>query len=208
MWAPETRETADHSIPFLVGAALLDGTIEAATFSEERVADPRLRALMQKVQVIHDPELDKLQPSVDPCRMEITLKNGTKKLSNVDYPKGHVGNPASDQDIENKLARMNNGLLSPGRVSALLDACWRLDELDDVRELISATRAGWKSRAMRSATEKGGMCSSKSSSLWRSRLGLPHATLAQNYPSSRYLVSGFAPAARRYHGAAACAEND
>ena len=142
MWAPETRETADHSIPFLVCAALIDGTIEAATFAPERIADPRLRALMQKVQVIHDPELDKLQPSVDPCRMEITLKNGTKKLSNVDYPKGHVRNPASDQDIENKLARMNNGLLSPGRVSGLLDVCWRLDELGDMRELISATRAG------------------------------------------------------------------
>ena len=142
MWAPETRETADHSIPFLVCAALIDGTIEAATFAAERIADPRLRALMQRVQVIHDPELDKLQPSVDPCRMEITLKNGTKKLSSVDYPKGHVSNPASDQDIENKLVRMNNGLLSSARVSGLLDLCRRLEELDDMRELISATRAG------------------------------------------------------------------
>ena len=142
MWAPVTRETADHSIPYLVSAAILDGTIEAATFSAERIADPRLRALMQRVQVIHDPELDKLQPSVDPCRMEITLKNGTKRSSSVDYPKGHVRNPASDQDIENKLARMNNGLLSPARVSGLLDLCWRLEELDDVQQLISATRAG------------------------------------------------------------------
>ncbi len=142
MWAPVTRETADHSIPFLVCAALLDGTIDTATFSAERISDFRIRALMQKVQVIHDPELDKLQPSVDPCRMEITLRNGARKLSSVDYPKGHVRNPANDNDIENKLVRMNNGLLSPGRVSGLLDLCWRLDELDDVRELIAATRSG------------------------------------------------------------------
>ncbi len=142
MWAPATRETADHSIPYLVSAALLDGTIEAATFSAQRIADPRLHALMQKVQVIHDPELDKLQPSVDPCRMEVTLKNGIKKTSSVDYPKGHVRNPASDQDLENKLVRMNNGMLSPARVSALLDLCWRLEELGDMRELITATRAG------------------------------------------------------------------
>jgi len=101
-----------------------------------------LRALMQKVQVIHDPELDKLQPSVDPCRMEITLKNGVKKSSNVDYPKGHVRNPASDPDLENKLMRMNNGLLSPARVSGLLALCWRLEELGDMRVLIAATRAG------------------------------------------------------------------
>lgn len=142
MWAPATRETADHSIPFLVCAALLDGRIDAATFTAERISDSRIRALMQKVQVIHDQELDKLQPSVDPCRMEITLKNGEKKLTSVDYPKGHVKNPASDKDIENKLVRMNNGLLSPGRVSALLEVCWRLEELDHMRELISAMRAG------------------------------------------------------------------
>jgi 2-methylcitrate dehydratase len=142
MWAPVTRETADHSIPFLVCAALLDGRIDAATFAAERISDSRLRALMQKVKVIHDQELDKLQPSVDPCRLEIVLKNGGKKLSSVDYPKGHVKNPASDKDIENKLVRMNDGLLSPGRVSGLLEVCWRLEELDDVRELISAMRAG------------------------------------------------------------------
>ncbi|MBI4191610.1 MAG: MmgE/PrpD family protein [Betaproteobacteria bacterium] len=140
MWAPATRETADHSIPFLVCAALLDGKVDAATFTAERLSDPRLRALMQKVRVIHDKELDKLQPPVDPCRLEITLSNGEKKLSSVDYPKGHVKNPASDKDIESKLVGLNNGLLSPGQVSGLLDVCWRLEELDDVRELVSAMR--------------------------------------------------------------------
>ena len=141
-WAPTTRETADHSIPFLVCAALLDGKVDAATFSAERISDPRLRSLIHKVQVIHDRELDKLQPSRNPCRLEITLKNGAKKLSSVDYAKGHVKNPASDKDIEVKLASMSNGLLSPAQVTELLDMCWRLEELDDVGELISAMRIG------------------------------------------------------------------
>lgn len=141
-WTPTTRETADHSIPFLVCAALLDGKIDAATFGAERIADPRLRSLMQKVQVIHDQELDKLQPGSNPCRLEITLKNGEKRHSSVDHPKGHVQNPASDKDIENKLAGLNNGLLSPGQISGLLEACWRLDELDDVRKLVSSMRIG------------------------------------------------------------------
>ena len=140
MWAPATRETADHSIPYLICAALLDGTIEAASFSPQRLADPGLRALMQKVQVIHDPELDKLQPAVDPCRMEITLRNGAKISSHIDYPKGHVKNPASDRDLEEKLIRMNAGLLSSSRLAKLLELCWRLEELDNVAELISATR--------------------------------------------------------------------
>ena len=114
--------------------------IDSASFTDERRSDPRMRSLIQKVQVIHDKELDKLTPAVDPCRLEITLKNGEKKLSSVDYPKGHVKNPASDKDIENKLISMNNGLLAPDRISELLDICWRLEEIDDIRKLVSAVR--------------------------------------------------------------------
>jgi 2-methylcitrate dehydratase len=139
-WMPTTRETADHSIPFLVCAALLDGKIDAATFAAERISDPQLRSLMQKVQVIHDRDLDKFQPSRNPCRLAITLKNGEKRHSSIDYAKGHIKNPASDKDIENKLVSLNDGLLPPGQIDRLLDLCWRLESLDDVRELVSVMR--------------------------------------------------------------------
>lgn len=139
-WTPTTRETADHSMPFLVSAALIDGKVDSSSFTEARILDPELRALMQRVKVIHDKELDQLQPHTNPCRLEITLKDGKTVTGSVDYPKGHVKNPATDADLERKLIALNNGLLSPRQVSRLLDLCWKLDELDDMRELISATR--------------------------------------------------------------------
>ena len=139
-WMPTTRETADHSIPFLVCAALLDGKVDPSTFTTARIEDPAIRALMQKVKVIHDKSLDAMQPQSNPCRIEITLKNGKAVTGSVDHPKGHVKNPASDADIERKIAGLNNGLLSPRQLGALIDLCWRLEELDDVRELVSATR--------------------------------------------------------------------
>ena len=139
-WNPTTRETADHSLPFLVCAALLDGTVNIDTFSDERIADPQLRSLIQKVEVIHDKELDKFTPDATPCRMEVRLKNGEKIFSNIDFPKGHVHNPASDKEIEGKLVSLNRGMLSPRQISKLLDSCWRLEELSDVRELISTMR--------------------------------------------------------------------
>ena len=110
-WNPTTRETADHSIPFLVSAALLYGWVDAATYSQERLFDPRLRALIQKVEVIYDKELDKMQPQSVPCRLEVRLKNGTRKTSSVDHPLGHIRNPASDKDIERKFKGLNNGLV-------------------------------------------------------------------------------------------------
>jgi len=139
-WNPTTRETADHSIPFLVSAALLYGWVDAATYSQERLFDPRLRALIQKVEVIYDKELDKMQPQSVPCRLEVRLRNGTRKTSSVDHPLGHIRNPASDKDIERKFKGLNNGLVSVRRASRLLKMCWQLDELDDVSEIVSLLR--------------------------------------------------------------------
>jgi 2-methylcitrate dehydratase len=139
-WNPTTRETADHSIPFLVSAALLYGWVDAATYSKERMFDPRLRALIQKVEVIYDKELDKIQPQSVPCRLEVRLKNGARRTSNIDHPLGHVRNPAGDKDIERKFAGLNDGLLSPRRASRLLKLCWKLDELEDVSEVVSLLR--------------------------------------------------------------------
>jgi len=139
-WSPTTRETADHSIPFLVCAALLDGKVDPASFTPERIADPRLRALIGKVTVIHDKELDRMQPHANPCRMEITHRDGTKVVGSIDHPKGHVKNPASDLDLEHKMDTLNNGLLSTRQLTRLLDLCWKLDQLADVRELLSAMR--------------------------------------------------------------------
>ena len=68
------------------------------------------------------------------------MDRGGKKRSSVEHAKGHVKNPASDKDIENKLASLNSGLLPPSQIARLLDVCWRLEELDDVRKLVFVTR--------------------------------------------------------------------
>ncbi|HEV7821579.1 MAG TPA: MmgE/PrpD family protein [Burkholderiales bacterium] len=139
-WNPTTRETADHSIPFLVSAALLFGWVDATTYAPENLFDPRLRELIAKVEVIHDKELDKMQPQSVPCRLVVKLKNGERKVSNIDHPRGHVRNPASDQDIEKKFRGLSAGALSARRISRLLKLCWKLDELDDVSEVVTLMR--------------------------------------------------------------------
>jgi len=140
-WAPATRETADHSIPYVVCAALLDGKLDATSFTPQRIADAKVRALMQKLTVVHDKELDKLPPQADPSRLTVTLKGGVKKTSSVDHPKGHVKNPPTDRDIEEKLERMNNGLLAPARLDALRELCWHVEDMKDMADLVEATRA-------------------------------------------------------------------
>jgi 2-methylcitrate dehydratase len=75
-----------------------------------------------------------------PCRLVVTLENGERKVSNVDHPRGHVRNPASDKDIEKKFRGLSAGALPARRISRLLKLCWKLDELDDVSEVVSLLR--------------------------------------------------------------------
>lgn len=81
-----------------------------------------------------------MQPHSNPCRIEIVLKSGKRKYTSVDHPRGHVKNPASDEDIERKFVGLNQGMMSRARVRRLLDLCWKLDELDDVSEITGLFR--------------------------------------------------------------------
>ena len=61
-WRPETRETADHSIPYVVACALQFGTVEPAHFEDDVLRDPVLLDLMQRIEVVQDPECDAAWP--------------------------------------------------------------------------------------------------------------------------------------------------
>ena len=55
-WNPESRETADHSIPYVVAATLMDGTVTPRSFNDAHLWNPELRALMQKIEVVENEE--------------------------------------------------------------------------------------------------------------------------------------------------------
>ena len=55
-WNPDSRETADHSIPYVVAATLMDGTVTPRSFNDAHLWNPELRALMQKIEVVENEE--------------------------------------------------------------------------------------------------------------------------------------------------------
>jgi 2-methylcitrate dehydratase len=135
-WHPKTRETADHSLPYIVAAALLDGTIEPDTFSTTRITDARLLALMQKITVQENPEFTKAYPNLVPCRIEIRASNGQRHVADVSYPKGHAKNPMTDIEIEDKFRKMCSSFLTPSQTAAALKELWEFDKINDLRRLM------------------------------------------------------------------------
>lgn len=136
LWNPTTRETADHSIPYLVAAALLDGDVTEATFTAERIADPRLRDLMRKIVLREKPEFTAAYPDGWPCRIEIATRSGERRVADVRFFKGHVMMPLTDAEVEAKFRRLTADFLEPAQRDALLRSVWDLDSVKDVRTVL------------------------------------------------------------------------
>ena len=138
-WDPKTRETADHSGPYLIGAALIDGKITADTMTPQRYRNPEILALTARIKVAEDKEYTAAYPRVLNCRMEATLKSGQVVSAWHSFPKGHPANPMSDREISDKFLDQAGSWMPASQAQDLLDTLWKLDEvkqLDTLFELL------------------------------------------------------------------------
>ncbi|HEY5595607.1 MAG TPA: MmgE/PrpD family protein [Nitrospiria bacterium] len=136
-WRPRNRETADHSLPYLVAAAFMDGKVGLEQFTDARIADPKLRALIQTVSVTADPELSQAYPDAMPNQVEVKTVRGRTFTQNVTYPKGHPKRPLSDREVEEKFILLTGRVLPKKQIRRLLDRLWKLDSLKKTDELLS-----------------------------------------------------------------------
>ncbi len=136
-WHPKTRETADHSMPYCVSAALMDGDITLDTFTDARIQDPQLVALLQKVKVNRNTEMTAGYPDGIPNLLIIKTTDGQEFRKEIRYPLGHNKNPMSDQDVEKKFRSMASRVMSEKAVNEILDELWRIDTCEDISEIMT-----------------------------------------------------------------------
>jgi 2-methylcitrate dehydratase len=137
-WDPQTRETADHSIPFLVATAFQDGAVTPASFAPERIQNPALRQLMSKMTIEEDLEFTQAFPEELNCWMEITSTSGHRFTAETAYPKGHRQNPLSDAELEAKLRHLAVGTLSEPQCRKALAQLWSLEHAPNLRQLFDS----------------------------------------------------------------------
>jgi 2-methylcitrate dehydratase len=101
-WDPDTRETADHSLPFILATALIDGKITKDSFDPAHIADPRIRELMAKTAVDHDQSYTDAWPDAIKSSLEIITTDGRDLYYEVLHPIGHPKNRGTTADIEAK----------------------------------------------------------------------------------------------------------
>ena len=135
-WRPRTRETADHSLPYCTAVALMDGDVTEASFDDAHLNDPGLRELVSKVQVHRDAALTARYPRSIPNRLTITLADGRQLVSEVEFPRGHAGNPMTDEEVERKFRTLVTPKYGPERVQTMLDGLWHMEQVGHPSSLI------------------------------------------------------------------------
>ena len=130
-WDPQTRETADHSLPYIFSRALQDGTVNINTFNQEKILDPQIRAVIKKLTIEGDSEMGGAEfPDITQARLEAVDRDGKTYRVHVRDPLGHYLNPLSSEDIENKFKLLTEPALGRDRAAAAFDLAWRTKQAE------------------------------------------------------------------------------
>jgi 2-methylcitrate dehydratase len=137
-----SKEQADHSLPYLLAVALLDGQVLPEQFKPERIARRDVQELLRRVEVRPAGDLTARFPAEHACRLRLHLSDGsTLAAARSDY-EGFLTRPMSWRQAREKFERLAAGAFEPGVAAELAGAVAALDELEtrDLTALLA--RAG------------------------------------------------------------------
>ena len=137
-WRPETRETADHSLPYITAIALLDGEVTSKQFAPERFRDPQVWKFLEGVKVQRNSELSAIYAEAVANMVHVKLRDGRMFTKRIDYPLGHAKNPLKDSEVEGKFFALVRPKLGGERAKNIVDLVWNLDGAKSVDELQKA----------------------------------------------------------------------
>jgi 2-methylcitrate dehydratase len=150
---PQSKETADHSLPYVIAVAIAERQVTPVQFEMKKIMDPIIRAQLKKVEVVADPEIEKVFPALQRVIVNLTTTDGRTFTKQLDYPKGDPRNPLSDAEVEEKFAALAEGVLSDGTQKKLKQAIWNLEKLGSVSNLMALMKADVKAASRRPASK-------------------------------------------------------
>ena len=137
---PRSKETADHSLPYVIAAAIVDRKVTPAQFETERIMAPEIREQLNKVEVVADPEIEKVFPRLQRVIVTVKTTDGQEFTKQLDYPKGDPRNPLTDGEVEEKFDALAAPVLDSSARTRIKDAVWGLEKLSSITELMDLCR--------------------------------------------------------------------
>lgn len=141
---PRTKETADHSLPYVVAAAIADRQVTPLQFTPAKINDGNIRAQLNKIIVVADAEIEKVFPALQRVVVKITTTDGREFEKQLDFPKGDPRNPLSDAEIEEKFTALADPVMSKSAQAVVKDAVWNLEKVPSISALMELLRTDKK----------------------------------------------------------------
>lgn len=135
-WRPTSRETADHSMGYCVVMALRDGDVTRESFSDENIRDVQVLGLLDRIRIVETDECNAGYPDGIPNRLVVRLADGRTLNQLVKYPRGHAGNPMTDDEVVAKFRRQAAGVISDATAERIVNQALSLEEMHDVAPLL------------------------------------------------------------------------
>ncbi len=135
---PQSREDADHSIPYLVAVTLLDGKVTLRSFDDTHLSHQGIRALMRKTEVTENDEFTRAYqrvPQQHRSRVTVLTKSGERLVGESGGDNDDLAAPRSDAQIEEKFRELTEDYLGAKRVNAILARLWDVDQMSQVAEI-------------------------------------------------------------------------
>ncbi len=133
---PQSRESADHSFPFLAAVSLADGALTPDQFEDGRWRDPSIRGLMARIHMSTDAALAGDRARGFPCVLEVTMRDGTVHRESVLHIPGATGHGLERPAVIEKFERITAQVLAGAEAEAIVDMVLGLDRLDSIAPLM------------------------------------------------------------------------
>ena len=138
---PKSAEEAGFSNGFAIAVALLYGDAFQDRFSEAYLAEPKVRDLMSRVKVAHDPELDKEFPGKRAAVVTLLTRDGREFQHRLDLARGEPEIPFSAAEIEAKFQHVARGVVSPDTARRIIDYVNQIEQAPDISPLLALLQA-------------------------------------------------------------------
>ncbi len=134
---PSTYHEAQVSLPFSVAVALLEGRALLEQYSARNIRNEEVKRLSALVKF----ETVNGLPRGVSCRITVGQFEGKSFTSQVDYPKGSIQNPMSDDELRAKFESLAGPVLGATKAATLADAAMNVEKMKNVPELMKLTAA-------------------------------------------------------------------
>jgi len=139
---PQTKETADHSLPYCIAAVAADGGVYPNSFEQDKLFDPRIRTLLKKIEVVADPGIDALFPGTKRAVATITANDGRTFERTVDHAKGSPENPLTDDELVAKFRANASGVLGAAAQDRVIEATFAFEKVTDLAAYMQLLKTG------------------------------------------------------------------